>query len=353
MNSVIEKRKLGKTNIEVSVLGFGSAPLGDIYEFLDDEIAVTTVETAAQLGVTLFDTAPLYGQGIAEHRVGIGLRRAKLKDYILSTKIGRILKPAPNGRKKISRFVGGLEFDIVHDYGYDGVMQSFENSMMRVGLPKIDILLIHDADPWAHGPEEGPKRYQEAMTGAYRALEQLKSEGSIKAIGFGTNDHLYAANFLRDGDFDCFLLAGRYSLLEQPALDEVLPLATSKNVGVILGGVFNSGILATGAINNSKYNYTPAPKNILEKVRKIEAICQSYSIPLPTVAMQFCLGHPQVSSLALGAVSPNEVKLNIAGVKTTIPDSLWSDLKTAGLLNKSAPTPNVKKDKTAKNPYAE
>ena len=335
----MKKRKLGKTNIEVSILGFGSAPLGDIYEYLDDEMAVTAVETAAQLGVTFFDTAPLYGQGIAEHRVGTGLRRAKLKEYILSTKIGRILKPAPHGRTKTSRFIGGLEFDIVHDYSYDGVMQSFDNSLMRLGLPKIDILLIHDADPWAHGPEEGPKKYQEAMTGAYRALDQLRSDGTIKAIGFGTNDPIYAAKFLRDGDFDCFLLAGRYSLLEQPALNEVLPLAISKNVGVILGGVFNSGVLATGAVNRSKYNYAPASENILEKARKIEAVCQSYSVPLSAAAMLFCLGHPQVSSLALGAVSPDEVASNISAIKTTIPNSLWSDLKTEGLLDASAPTP--------------
>lgn len=336
---MIEKRKLGNTDIKVSVLGFGSAPLGDIYEYLDDGVAVSTVETAAQLGITFFDTAPLYGQGMAEHRVGTGLRRAKSKEYILSTKIGRILKPAPYGRTRTSRFVGGLNFDIVHDYSYDGTMRSFENSLMRLGIPKIDILLIHDADPWAHGPEEGPQRYREAMTGAYYALNQLRSEGIIKAIGFGTNDPIYAAKFLRDGDFDCFLIAGRYSLLEQPSLNEVLPLAMSKNVGVILGGVFNSGILATGVISNPKYNYTTAPKNILEKVRKIEAVCRSYSVPLPTAAMHFCLGHPQVSSLALGAVSPDEIKSNISAIKTTVPKSLWSDLKTEGLLENSAPTP--------------
>ena len=336
---MIETRKLGRTNIDVSVLGFGSAPLGDIYEYLDDVTAVNTVEAAAKSGITLFDTAPMYGQGMAEHRIGTGLRRAKLDEHILSTKIGRILKPAPNGRTKTSRFVGGLEFDIVHDYSYDGVMKSFEDSLMRLGLSKIDMLLIHDADPWAHGPEEGPKKYKEAMEGAHRALKELKSEGTIKAMGFGTNDPIYAAKFLQDGDFDCFLLAGRYSLLEQPALDEVLPLAAAKNVGVILGGVFNSGILATGAIKESKYNYTPAPENILEKVRKIEAVCQSHSVSLPTAALHFCLGHPQVSSLALGAVHPDEVKANVTAINSNIPSSLWSDLKNEGLLDSSAPTP--------------
>tara|TARA_Y100000588_G_scaffold330949_1_gene368198 strand:+ start:5211 stop:6224 length:1014 start_codon:yes stop_codon:yes gene_type:complete len=336
---MIQKRNLGKTGLEVSVLGFGSAPLGDIYEHLDDLTATNTVETAAELGVTFFDTAPVYGQGIAEHRVGTGLRRAKLKDCVLSSKIGRLLVPAPQGRTKTSRFIGGLEFDIVHDYSYDGVMKSFESSLMRLGLPKIDILLIHDADPWAHGPEEGPKKYREAMDGAHRALSELRSDGTIKGMGFGTNDPIYAAKFLRDGDFDCFLLAGRYSLLEQPALDEVLPLAIAKNVGVILGGVFNSGILATGVVKDPKYNYTPAPENILEKVRKIEAVCQSHSVSLPTAALHFCLGHPQVSSLAIGAVHPDEVKENVSAITENIPSSLWSDLKSEGLLDNSAPTP--------------
>ena len=339
MPATLPRRKLGRTGLDVTVMGFGSAPLGDIYEVLDDRTAIAAVETAAEAGVTLFDTAPFYGQGSAEHRIGTALRRQKPGSFVLSTKVGRILTPAPNGRTRSSRFVGGLQFNVTNDYSYDAAMRSHEASLQRLGLPKIDVLLIHDADAWAHGPVEGPKRYREAMEGAYVALEKLRAEGVVKGIGLGLNDPSYAANFLRDGDFDCLLLAGRYSLLEQPALAEVLPLAVKKNVGVFLGGVFNSGILATGSIAGARYNYTPAPPEILDKVRRIEKVCQSHGALLPAAAMQFCLGHAAVSLLVLGAVTPDEVRRNLAAMAKPVPAALWADLKAEKLLNSEAPVP--------------
>lgn len=335
----LPKRTLGRTGLEVTALGFGSAPLGDIYEELDDATAIRTVETAAELGVTLFDTAPLYGQGSAEHRIGTALRRRPPESFVLSTKVGRMLTPAPGGRVRSSRYVGGLQFNVTNDYSYDAALRSHEMSLHRLGLPKVDVVLIHDADVWTHGPEEGPKRYREAMEGAYRALERLRGEGVIKGIGIGLNDPAYAARYLRDGDFDCLLMAGRYSILEQPALAEVLPLATQKNVGVMLGGVFNSGILATGPVDGARYNYTPAPPAVLDKVRRIERVCASHGMTLPAAAMQFCLGHPAVSSLVLGAVKPEEVRGNITALAKTAPAALWSDLKAEKLLDPSAPTP--------------
>ena len=338
-HAALPKRMLGRTGLEVTALGFGSAPLGDIYEILDDKTATAAVETAAEHGVTLFDTAPFYGQGIAEHRVGTALRRQSSGQFVVSTKVGRTLTPAPHGRTRSSRFVGGLQFNVTNDYSYDAALRSHEASLQRLGLPKVDILLIHDADPWAHGPEEAPKRYKEAMEGAYRALERLRSEGVIKGIGLGLNDPAYMARFLKDGDFDCVLMAGRYSLLEQPALAEVLPLAAKKNVGVMLGGVFNSGILATGATPDARYNYVPAAPEIIEKVRRIERICAAHTVSLPAVAMQFCLGHPAVSSLVLGAVKPDEVRNNVAAMATTVPAGLWSDLKAERLLDPAAPVP--------------
>jgi D-threo-aldose 1-dehydrogenase len=333
-------RKLGRTGLEVTALGFGSAPLGDIYEELDDATAIATVECAAELGVTLFDTAPLYGQGSAEHRIGTALRRHDPATKVISTKVGRLLYPAPGGRVRTSRFVGGLQFNVVNDYTYDAALRSHEQSLHRLGLPKIDVLLIHDADAWTHGPVEGPKRYREAMDGAYRALEKLRSEGVIKGIGIGVNDPVYAARYLKDGDFDCMLIAGRYSLLEQPALAEVLPLAEKKNVGVMLGGVFNSGILATGPVDGARYNYTPAPPEIIDKVRRIERVCKSHGVSLATAAMHFPLGHPAVSSLALGAVKPDEVRRNVAAITTEVPAALWRDLKAEGLLDAAAPVPD-------------
>ena len=335
----LARRKLGRTGLEVTTLGFGSAPLGDIYEVLDDQTAIETVETAAAAGVTLFDTAPLYGQGSAEHRIGTALRRRPKGSFVVSTKVGRLLTPAPKGRVKTSRFVGGLEFDVTNDYSYDAAMRSHEQSLHRLGLPAIDVLLIHDADAWTHGPDEGPKRYREAMDGAYRALEKLRGEGVIKGIGLGLNDPTYMARYLRDGDFDCILMAGRYSLLEQPALAEVLAIAEQKSIGVMLGGVFNSGILATGPVAGARYNYTPAPPEIIAKVQRIERVCQSHGVPLATAALHFPLGHPTVSSLALGAVKPDEVRRNVAALTTPVPAALWSDLKAEKLLDSAAPVP--------------
>ena len=334
------KRKLGRTGLEVTALGFGSAPLGDIYEVLDDATAIEAVETAAKLGVTLFDTAPLYGQGSAEHRVGTALRRRPAGSFVVSTKVGRLLTPAPNGRVRSSRYVGGLEFNVTNDYTYDAAMRSHEMSLQRLGLSKVDVVLIHDADAWSHGPEEGPKRYRQAMDGAYKALAKLREQGVIKGIGIGLTDPVYMARYLRDGDFDCLLMAGRYSLLEQPALAEVLPLAAQKNVGVMLGGVFNSGILATGPVEGARYNYTPAPPEILDKVRRIERVCASHGVPLPTAAMHFCLGHSAVSSLVLGAVKPSEVRANVAAMATKVPPALWADLKAEKLLAVDAPVPD-------------
>jgi D-threo-aldose 1-dehydrogenase len=335
----LAKRRLGRTGLDVTVLGFGSAPLGELFAKLDEDTALATVDAAARAGITHFDTAPLYGQGIAEHRLGTILRRLRAGSFTLSSKVGRMLVPAPGGRTNNLKYAGGLSFDVEHDYGYDAAMRSFEHSLMRLGLPNIDMLLIHDADAWTHGPEAGELRYREAMNGAYRALEKLRSEGVIKGIGIGLNDPVYAARYLRDGDFDCMLLAGRYSLLEQPALAEVLPLAEKKQTGVMLGGVFNSGILATGVVAGAKYNYADAPADVLAKVARIERVCAAHGVALATAAMHFCLGHPAVATLVLGAVRPDEVQRNVDAMSQKVPAELWADLKSERLLDQAAPVP--------------
>ena len=334
----LPKRKLGRTGLEVTALGFGSAPLGDIYEVLDDRIAIETVETAAAAGVTMFDTAPLYGQGSAEHRIGTALRRRPKGSFVLSTKVGRLLTPAPRGRTKTSRFVGGLEFDVTNDYSYDAAMRSHEQSLHRLGLPAVDVVLIHDADAWTHGPEEGPRRYREAMDGACRALEKLRSEGVIKGIGLGLNDPVYMARYLRDGDFDCILMAGRYSLLEQPALAEVLPIAERKNIGVMLGGVFNSGILATGPRPGAFYNYSEASPEILDRVARIQAVCARHGVALIEAALQFVLANPLVVSVIPGGQRVEEVRGNALLLDARIPPAVWAELKAEGLMRADAPT---------------
>lgn len=338
-------RTLGRSNLKVTVLGFGTAPLGDLYARLDDATAVATVEAALAAGITLLDTSPHYGNGLAEHRCGTALRRHERSDVVLSTKVGRVMDPrqrpaAPARSDVVSPgFAGGLPHKASFDYSYDGAMRSFEQSLLRLGTDRIDVLLIHDVDVWTHGADGIEARFKEAMDGAYRALADLRDQKVIKAIGVGINEADMCERFARAGDFDCMLLAGRYSLLEQPALEGFLPLARDKNIGVMLGGVFNSGILATGAVPGARYNYAPAPDAVMDRVRRIEAVCRAHSVPLAHAALHFALGHPAVASLVLGGVAPEEVSRNVAAFAASPPAGLWSDLKSEGLLAPDAPTP--------------
>lgn len=325
---------LGRSGLVTSRLGFGSAPLGDFFERLDERQAIDAVCAAFSAGMNLIDTSPHYGNGLAEHRIGSALRSIGRDNVVLSTKVGRIMNPRGDGGtpQPARGFFGSLPHQSVFDYSYDGAMRSFEQSLLRLGTDRIDILLIHDIDAWTHGEDRVEARYREAMEGAYRALSELRAQGAIKAIGLGLDDHEWCERFLRDGDFDVVLLAGRYSLLEQPAARTLLPLAAAKGVAVILGGIFNSGILATGAVAGARYNYEAAPPEILAHVARIEAICRAHRVALPVVALHFALAHPAVSSVVLGAVHPDEIARNIIALQTEVPARLWEDLDRAGLL---------------------
>jgi D-threo-aldose 1-dehydrogenase len=291
------------------------------------------------LGLRLFDTAPLYGSGLAEHRTGNFLRQKTRADLVVSTKVGRWFRPAPGGANR-GNWAGGLEFDAVLDYSYDGAMRSFEQSLLRLGLSRVDVLLIHDVDVYTHGSREAcDRRFDEAMAGAYRALIELRQSGDVSAIGVGVNESDMCARFARAGDFDCMLLAGRYTLLEQGALDEFLPLCAAKNIGVLAGGTFNSGILASGPRPGSKYNYSDAPTAVRERVSRLGEVCRAHGVPLAAAAIQFPLGHPQVSSVVIGAVSAPEIQENFELMTQSIPSQLWTDLKSEGLLRADAPTP--------------
>ncbi|MBO1076211.1 aldo/keto reductase [Roseomonas marmotae] len=341
---MLPQRILGRTGLPVSAIGFGAAPLGDLYEKLDDRTAVETVEAAIGAGITLVDASPHYGNGLAEHRCGTALRRTRHPAVLLSTKVGRRMEPRerpepPPAGVVAPGFAGGLPHRAVFDYSYDGTMRIFEQSLLRLGTDRIDLLLIHDVDVWTHGPDMVEQRFREAMEGAYRALERLRSEGAVKGIGVGLNEAEMCVRFAESGDFDTMLLAGRYSLLEQPALEHFLPLAQRKGIGVMLGGVFNSGILATGAVPGARYNYAEAPPEAMSRVRRIESICVAHDVPLARAALQFPLGHPAVSSVVLGAVTPEEVKRNVEGISARVPAALWSDLKAEGLLDVGAPVP--------------
>jgi len=344
MTAPLPRVPLGRSGISVSRVGFGSAPLGDFFEALDERTAIDTVEAAFAAGINLIDTSPHYGNGLAEHRIGTALRSVKRDGVVISTKIGRVMgaaaarfdAPLPPPARG---FVGSLPHRPRFDYSYDGVMRSFEQSLLRLGTDRIDILLVHDIDPWSQGEDLVEARYREVLDSGYRALDELRRGGVVRAIGLGLDDHDYCERFLRDADFDAVLLAGRYSLLEQPALPTLLPLALEKGVGIMLGGIFNSGILATGAIPGARYNYEAAPPEILERVAKIEAVCRSHGVPLARAAVQFVLGHPAVSTLVLGAVKPAEIARNLAALDEAAPAGLWSDLKAEGLLDSAAPTP--------------
>jgi D-threo-aldose 1-dehydrogenase len=336
--TVLPSRRLGRSGLTVSTLGFGGAPLGDLYACIDEQQARATMAAALAAGITLFDVAPLYGHGLAEHRLGAALREQPRDSFVLSTKVGRWMNPRAS-RGDGSGYVGGLPHQAIVDYSYDGTMRAYEQSLLRLGLGRIDVLLIHDVDVHTHGAETIETRFAEAMDGAYPALTRLRDAGEIKAIGVGVNEAEMCARFARAGDFDCMLLAGRYTLLEQRALDDFLPLAQEKGIGLMLGGVFNSGILATGAVRGAKFNYRDAPEPILERVRAIEAVCARHRIPLAVAALRFPLGHPAVASAVLGAVTPDEVARNVASLRVSIPAELWRDLVTSGLLREDAPLP--------------
>jgi D-threo-aldose 1-dehydrogenase len=338
MSHALPHRPLGRTGLQVSVLGFGTAPLGDLYMQLDDEAAIATVDRAFALGINLLDTSPLYGHGLSEHRCGTAIRRVPRQGIVLCTKVGRWMDPF-HGRGDESNFVGGQPHRAVVDYSYDGTMRSVEQSLLRLSTDRIDLLLIHDVDVWTHGADAIEARFREAMDGAYVALDKLRGEGVVAGIGVGVNEADMCVRFANAGRFDAMLLAGRYSLLEQPALSEFLPLAEQQGIGVMLGGVFNSGILATGAISGAKYNYKDAPPPILTKVAEIERVCKAHGVALPTAALHFALGHPAVASVVLGAQGPQEVERNVAALSNRVPAALWADLKAEHLLDADVPVP--------------
>jgi D-threo-aldose 1-dehydrogenase len=339
----METRKLraGTGHIDVTVMGFGGAPLGNLYTAISEETAAATLDAAWDAGIRVFDTAPQYGFGLSEDRFGRILSRRPRDEFVLSTKVGRLLRDC--GPEEVPRinFIDTPSRTFDYDYSYDGVMRSHAESLKRLSQERIDILLVHDVDAFTHGSREASDRRVRELfdRGGYRAIEELRSSGVVRAIGAGVNEWEVCEKLLGLGDFDCFLLAGRYTLLEQEALDSFLPLCQERGVGIILGGPFNSGILATGPIPEARYNYAPAPPDILARVSRIEAVCIAHGVKLIEAALQFVLGHPAVKTVIPGANSPEQVKANLLLLNSRIPPALWSDLKAEGLLRSDAPVP--------------
>ncbi|MCP4316321.1 MAG: aldo/keto reductase [Hyphomicrobiales bacterium] len=330
-----------KHPVVLTRMGFGGAPLGNLYRKVEETDAQAALQAAYDCGIRYFDTAPQYGLGLSEMRFGEAIKRFGRDNIQLSTKIGRLLVDCAPDEVTPEAFVDVPQKRIVFDYTYDGVMRSYEASRERIGVANADILLIHDVDVFSQGSQEASDaKVRELFDGGgYRALSELRDAGEIVAIGAGVNEWQVCERLLGLADFDGFLLAGRYTLLEQEALDSFLPLCVERDVGIILGGPYNSGILATGAVPGAKYNYADAPAPIMERVRKIEAVCTAYDTRLIAVALQFVLGHPAVKTVIPGAVSAAEVEANVALLQTSIPGTVWSDMRSEGLIRPDAPLP--------------
>ncbi len=333
------KHKLGRIDINITEMSFGAAPMGNIFNRISEEDCRNMMDVAWQSGIRAYDTAPMYGHGLSEARVGENLRWKDRDEYVLITKVGRTLRPKKRSAIDFTPWVDGLPFEMQFDYSYDGVMRSFEDSNQRLGLERIDVALIHDIDVFTHGEQQQKIYFKQAMDGAYKALENLRQHGHVSAIGVGINEADIMHTAFLHGDFDGCLLAGRYTLLEQGGLHDLLPLCHQRNAFVLVGGGFNSGILATGAVKGAKYNYAPAPQHIMDRVAKIEKVCAAYNIPLPAAALQFVVAHPVVPSFVAGVRTPEQLQQNIDWMNMDIPTAFWATLKDEGLLQQDAPTP--------------
>jgi D-threo-aldose 1-dehydrogenase len=333
-----DSRRFGRVDLDVTAFAFGTAPVGNIFREIDEETSAAMFRRAWDAGVRFFDTAPMYGHGLSELRAGHALRWRPRDSFVLSTKVGRLLRPAPRAAIDFAPWINAAPFVMEFDYSYDGTMRSFEDSLQRLALERVDIVFIHDIDVFTRGPDQ-PEVFRQAMDGCWRALERLRDEKVVKAIGVGVNEWEVCLEALRQRDFDCFLLAGRYTLLEQDALDAFLPLCEARGAAVLVGGGFNSGILATGAKPGAKYNYAPAPESIMDKVARIEAVCAEFGVPLRAAALQFVVAHPAVPSFCAGTRTVAQLEQNLAWFGHPIPAEFWAALKARGLLREDAPVP--------------
>jgi D-threo-aldose 1-dehydrogenase len=319
---------LGRRGLQVTRLGLGTAPIGGLYEAVSDEDAAATIDEAIDAGIRFFDTAPQYGHGLAEMRLGRALARLPRDEVVVETKVGRLLRHVPY-TESVRFYHGTPDVNPVFDFSPEGVFRSVAESLERMGLDRVDVLHIHDPDE--HGDE--------ALGSAFGALERLREEGAIRAIGAGMNQSAMLARFAREADFDCFLLAGRYTLLDHEGLAELLPLCLERGISIIAGGVYNSGLLADPR-PGAPFDYTPVNEARLERALALQAVCMRHAVPLKAAATQFPLAHPAVSCVVTGARTRAEIAENIALLQVDIPADLWAELRSEGLVPDEAPTPS-------------
>jgi D-threo-aldose 1-dehydrogenase len=342
MTATLARRELGHTWLELSVLGFGGAGIGNLYRELDEDDALAAVKASYASGVRYFDTAPFYGFGLSELRMGAALAGSHPAPAI-STKVGRRLVATGPQDASVGRegYFSPRPFAPVFDYSYASVVQSHAESLERLQVRRVDILLCHDIGKLTHGDAHAA-RMREFLEGGYPAMRELRDAGAVRAIGLGVNEVDVALEILSHCDIDCILLAGRYTLLEQPALAELLPRCEQRRVSIICGGPFNSGILATGSklAARTHYNYAPPPAEILERVRRLEAVCEEFDVPLQSAALQFPLAHPAIATVVAGCVTASEANDCARYFTHPIPPAFWRALRDRGLVDHRAPLPH-------------
>jgi D-threo-aldose 1-dehydrogenase len=315
----MKTRRIGKTALEVTEYSFGGASLGNLYEVVSRDNAMAALDAAWNAGLRYFDTAPHYGFGLSERRFGDYLRGKPRDSYVLSTKVGRLLHPVPEDQVPDLGFVDPLPFRLEYDYSYDGIMRSVEFSYARLGLNRIDILYVHDIGVYTHGVEATRLHLSQLLDGGLKALEELKSSGTISAYGLGVNEVEVCLNVMRRAPLDCILLAGRYSLLDRSAEAELVPLCREAGTSLVIGGVFNSGILATGAKPGAHFDYGPAPQAVLDKVRAMEEIAARGGYPLAAAALRFPLTEPSVATVLVGTAKASSLERNMKLLDAAIP----------------------------------
>jgi D-threo-aldose 1-dehydrogenase len=319
--------QIGRSGLEVTRLGLGTAPLGGLFAPVSEADAEATIAQAWSLGVRYFDTAPLYGFGLAEQRLGRFLRAQPRDEFVISTKVGRLLR-ADEAPPEDEHYKGAPSARPHFDYSYDGVMRSVDESLTRLGLDRIDILLVHDPDDY----------YDAAVSGAFRALQRLREDGRVRAIGAGMNQSEMLARFAEAVPVDCFLLAGRYTLLDQGALTTLFPICLERHIGIILGGIYNSGILAD-PYGTAKFNYEDADPALVARARELDALCKQHGTALKAAAIQFALVHPAVTVALQGARTAAEAADNVAMADALVPASFWQELRARNLVDARAPLP--------------
>ncbi len=331
MNFATRTLQSGTSSLAISTFGFGGAPLGNMHRVLSEDEAQLTVEAAWNAGLRYYDTAPYYGHGLSEMRIGAVLHSKRRDDFVISTKVGRVLEPCAPGEEHSGIYLNTPPFSVRYDYSYDGVMRSYESSLARLRLDRIDILYVHDIGGLTHG-EQADAYYRDLIDGGWRALDELRSAGAVAAIGLGVNENAICEQLLRDADPNIFLLAGRYTLLDQSAAERLLPACIERGVGIVLGGPYNSGILATGPVAGAYFDYEPASADKLDCTATLQTICESHGVALAAAALHFPLRHPAIVSVIPGSQTSDQVDRNVSTFANAPPEALWEELAAKELI---------------------